>query len=191
MICIMKAAKRRPWTHLRPNPLGSSFISKSSWRSYHVNSQIFLLAGLALILYYCPSGQAVYLVSPSVRQLIKKESFPLDLTKTVLKFYQLDMNSEFWTRYVNKLGIFHGMISKKTLRWMKNQEDLALDVSKASVSQPSWSKSCLQMSIIYFWSICHWTTRENEFENISNLLVNYFVHKKVWNFSNYKREWWL
>ena len=104
MICIMKAAKRRPWTHLRPNPLGSSFISKSSWRSYHVNSQIFLLAGLALILYYCPSGQAVYLVSPSVRQLIKKESFrqfPLDLTKTVLKFYQLDMNSEFWTRYEN------------------------------------------------------------------------------------------
>ena len=67
------------------------------------NSQIFLVAGLALILCYCPSGQAVYLVSPSVRQLIKKESFrqfPLDLTKTVLKFYQLDMNSEFGlTRY--------------------------------------------------------------------------------------------
>ena len=83
------------------------------------NSLFLLLAWLAVIIWFCPSGQAVYLVSPSVRQLIKKESFqqfPLDLTKTVLKFYQLEMNSEFWTRYVNKLGIFHGMISKKTLR---------------------------------------------------------------------------
>ena len=69
------------------------------------NSLVLLLAGLALIIGFCPSGQAVYLVSPSVGRLTKKEAssrpLPLDLKKTVLKFYQLEMNYEFWTHYEN------------------------------------------------------------------------------------------
>ena len=71
------------------------------------NSLALLLSGLALIIWFCPSGQACTwsLVSPSVGRLTKKEAssrpLPLDLKKTVLKFYQLEMNYEFWTHYEN------------------------------------------------------------------------------------------
>ena len=66
------------------------------------DSLTLLLVGLALIICSCPCGQGVYLVSPSIRQLIKGPSarhFPLDLNNTILKFYQLEMNSTFRNRY--------------------------------------------------------------------------------------------
>ena len=70
------------------------------------NSLFLLLAWLAVIIWFCPSGQAVDLVSSRDSQLIKtvKKEQPSrqlhwDLKKTVLKFYQLDLNSKFWTRY--------------------------------------------------------------------------------------------
>ena len=70
-----------------------------------------------------------------------------------------------------KFGNLHGMISKKTLRWMKNQEDLALDVSKASVSQPSWCKSCLRMSIIYFWSFRLYLFMSTRFRDLHTFMI--------------------
>ena len=64
-------------------------------------SLVQLLAGLALIICSCPSGQGVYLVSPSFSQLIKSGRTPMDMKNTILKIYHLEMNSEFWTRYKN------------------------------------------------------------------------------------------
>ena len=65
------------------------------------NYLVLLLTGLTVIIWICPSGQAVYLVSPSVSQLIKtsKKEQPSRQFPLVLKFYQLDMNSKFWTSY--------------------------------------------------------------------------------------------
>ena len=68
----MKAAKRRPWTHLRPNPLGSSFISKSSWRSYHEKFPNFFASWAStdpLLLSKWPSG----VPGQSKRQAIDQE----------------------------------------------------------------------------------------------------------------------
>ena len=71
-ICFMKAAKRRPWIHLRPNPLGYSFISKSSWRSYHEKFPIFFASWASsdpLLLSKWPSG----VPGQSKRQAIDQE----------------------------------------------------------------------------------------------------------------------
>ena len=89
----------------------------------------FLLGGLAMICYF-PSSHTVFLFSPSVSQLIKnkvntlikKASFrQLPLEETVLKFYQLEMNSEFWSRYENltrhclKINSFWSAVNQITI----------------------------------------------------------------------------
>ena len=55
---------------------------------------------LTAVFFFCQDGgQAVYLVSPNVGQLIKTEQPQQFLKHTTLKFYNLKMDLDFWTSY--------------------------------------------------------------------------------------------